>query len=120
SYRQQMGHAWLGFSEEQTTGSLGEAGFGSIRIVPLPPDAKSKGPALFVATAKRQELIFVMKSKEHIGEAHGNSPRHTSSVRGGKSGRTRAVQGEGSLAGGIRPQGDPIGRAGNAGADGAA
>src|SRR6266550_7876659 len=70
SYRQQMGHAWLGFSKEQTTGSLGEAGLGSIRIVPLPPDAKSKGPALFVATAKRQELIFVMKSKEHIGEAH--------------------------------------------------
>jgi ArsR family transcriptional regulator len=51
SYRQQMGHAWLGFSEEHMTRLLGDAGFESIRIVALPPDAKTKGPALFVATA---------------------------------------------------------------------
>src|SRR5258706_5998494 len=51
NYRQQMGHAWLGFSEEHTTRLLGDAGFESITIVALPPDAKSKGPALFVATA---------------------------------------------------------------------
>src|SRR5215510_9562892 len=51
-YRQQMGHAWLGFSEEHATRLLGEAGFESIRIVALPPDAKAKGPTLFVATAQ--------------------------------------------------------------------
>ena len=53
SYRQQMGHVWLGFSEEHTRRILGESGFDGVRIVPLSPDAKSKGPGLFVATAKR-------------------------------------------------------------------
>ena len=53
SYRQQMGHAWLGFSEEHVRRILDESGFGDARIVPLSPDPKSKGPGLFVATAKR-------------------------------------------------------------------
>jgi ArsR family transcriptional regulator len=51
SYRQQMGHVWLGFSSEHLERLLGESGFDTIRIVPMTPDAKSKGPALFVATA---------------------------------------------------------------------
>jgi len=51
-YRQHMGHAWLGFSEEHTTRLFSDAGFESIRIVALPPDARSKGPALFVATGQ--------------------------------------------------------------------
>jgi hypothetical protein len=49
-----MGHAWLGFGEDHTTRLLGDAGFESIRIVMLPPDAKAKGPALFVATGVRE------------------------------------------------------------------
>jgi ArsR family transcriptional regulator len=53
SYRQQMGHVWLGFSEEHVRRILTDAGFAEIRIVSLPPDARSKGPALFVATARR-------------------------------------------------------------------
>ena len=53
SYRQQMGHAWLGFSDEHVRRILDESGFGDVRIVPLSPDPKSKGPGLFVATAKR-------------------------------------------------------------------
>ena len=61
SYRQQMGHAWLGFSESQTTRLLADAGFASIRIVALPPDAKTKGPALFVATAQ----TLSRKPEEH-------------------------------------------------------
>jgi ArsR family transcriptional regulator len=52
NYRQQMGHAWLGFSEEHAGRLLADAGFESIRMVALPPDAKTKGPALFVATAQ--------------------------------------------------------------------
>src|SRR5438093_7735805 len=48
SYRQQMGHVWLGFSEDQMTRLLIDAGFGRIRIVPLAPDARAKGPGLFV------------------------------------------------------------------------
>jgi ArsR family transcriptional regulator len=54
SYRQQMGHVWLGFSEEQLKRFLEEGRFGDVRVIPLPPDPKSKGPGLFVATAKRR------------------------------------------------------------------
>ena len=52
-YRQQMGHAWLGFSADHMARLLGDAGFASVRIVALPADAKTKGPALFVATADK-------------------------------------------------------------------
>ena len=53
SYRQQMGHAWLGFSEEHVRRILTESGFEDIRTVPLSPDARSKGPGLFVGTARK-------------------------------------------------------------------
>ena len=54
SYRQQMGHVWLGFSDEHVRRILDESGFGDVRIVPLSPDPKSKGPGLFVATARKK------------------------------------------------------------------
>ncbi len=54
SYRQQMGHVWLGFSDEHVRRLLTEAGFGRIRIVALPPDTRVKGPALFVATGEKE------------------------------------------------------------------
>jgi len=53
SYRQQMGHVWLGFSDEHLRRILDESGFADVRIVPLSPDPKSKGPGLFVATARK-------------------------------------------------------------------
>jgi ArsR family transcriptional regulator len=49
-YRQQMGHVWLGFSEDQMRRLLAAAGFENVRTVPLPADADAKGPALFVTT----------------------------------------------------------------------
>jgi ubiquinone/menaquinone biosynthesis C-methylase UbiE/DNA-binding transcriptional ArsR family regulator len=52
-YRQQMGHVWLGFSGDQLEGLLREAGFSGITIVPLATATDAKGPALFVARAKR-------------------------------------------------------------------
>lgn len=52
-YRQQMGHVWLGFSDDHTRRLLSEAGFVAARVVALPPDARAKGPALFVATSVR-------------------------------------------------------------------
>jgi ArsR family transcriptional regulator len=54
SYRQQMGHVWLGFGDEHVQRLLTGTGFKDVRIVSLPPDAKAKGPGLFVATAKKQ------------------------------------------------------------------
>ncbi len=52
-YRQQMGHVWLGFDAEHMTRWLTDAGFSNPRLVALPPDARAKGPGLFVATARR-------------------------------------------------------------------
>ena len=52
-YKQQMGHVWLGFGDDQLRRLLGAAGFADIRIVPLPSDPSAKGPALFVASALR-------------------------------------------------------------------
>jgi ArsR family transcriptional regulator len=54
SYRLQMGHVWLGFSDEHVGRLLADAGFGQTRIVPLAPDARAKGPGLFVATGSRK------------------------------------------------------------------
>jgi len=52
-YRQTMGHVWLGISEKQMHQWLREAQFETLRWQPLPPDSKTKGPGLFVATARR-------------------------------------------------------------------
>jgi ArsR family transcriptional regulator len=52
-YKQQMGHVWLGFGDDQLRRLLGGAGFDDIRIVPLPVDPGAKGPALFVASATK-------------------------------------------------------------------
>ena len=49
-YRQQMGHIWLGFGNDHMRKLLSGARLKTTRIVPLPPDPESKGPALFVAT----------------------------------------------------------------------
>jgi ArsR family transcriptional regulator len=52
-YRQQMGHVWLGFSEEQIRRFSTGAGFRDVRVIPLPPDREAKGPSLFAASAVR-------------------------------------------------------------------
>jgi ArsR family transcriptional regulator len=52
-YRQTMGHVWLGISEKQMSQWLHAAGFKSVRSQPLPPESKTKGPSLFVVTARR-------------------------------------------------------------------
>jgi len=52
-YKQQMGHVWLGFGDDQIRRLLGAAGFTGPRVVSLPTDPDAKGPALFVASATR-------------------------------------------------------------------
>jgi ArsR family transcriptional regulator len=54
-YRQQMGHVWLGFADGHVAGMLSDSGFEQVRVVPLPPDPKAKGPGLFVATGRRMQ-----------------------------------------------------------------
>jgi len=53
-YKQQMGHVWLGFGEDQLRRLFDAAGLTDFRSVPLPVDANAKGPALFVASASRK------------------------------------------------------------------
>lgn len=53
-YRQQMGHVWLGFSDEQMRRFLAQAGFAHARVENLPEDPGARGPGLFVATGRRK------------------------------------------------------------------
>jgi len=48
-YRQDMGHSWLGFSEDQLRRWWEAAGFVDGRVHALPPDPEAKGPSLFAA-----------------------------------------------------------------------
>ena len=52
-YRQQMGHVWMGFSAEHVGRLLAEQGMTNVHVVPMSPDAKAKGPGLFVATSTK-------------------------------------------------------------------
>jgi ubiquinone/menaquinone biosynthesis C-methylase UbiE/DNA-binding transcriptional ArsR family regulator len=54
-YRQQMGHVWLGFSEEQIRRLIGHAGFSSVRVHALPAVTEARGPGLFAATGEKGE-----------------------------------------------------------------
>ena len=54
TYRQQMGHVWLGFPEEEMDRLLTAAGFDNVRVRALPSDAAAQGPALFAAAARRR------------------------------------------------------------------
>ncbi len=89
NYRQQMGHVWLGFSDEHVRRMLQGAGFDHIRIVSLPPDAKAKGPGLFVATARRRRPGLVRPRRRSAGprtrptgdrREHGNCDREDAPV----------------------------------------
>lgn len=48
-YRETMGHAHLGFSEDRVREMYAEAGFKRPSVSPLPADPRAQGPGLFVA-----------------------------------------------------------------------
>ena len=52
-YRQQMGHVWLGFSEEHMRRLLASAGFEAVKLLAMPPITEARGPALFAAAAAK-------------------------------------------------------------------
>jgi hypothetical protein len=64
-----MGHLWQGFSREQLAAWLEDAGFSSVRYVPLTPDPAAKGPALFAATAR----VATVGGKREAGSDGGTS-----------------------------------------------
>lgn len=51
-YRRTMGHVHLGFSREAISEQLKDAGFGTVRVHELPTSTDSRGPGLFVASAR--------------------------------------------------------------------
>ena len=55
SFRDEMGHVWLGFSPDSLGALLEEIGFGGVRVAPLPPDPEAEGPRLFALRAIRTE-----------------------------------------------------------------
>lgn len=69
-YRQQMGHVWLGFSSDQITRRLSQAGLVDAMYKALPPDPEGKGPGLFVVRARRparvDESAVTVKSQDPI------------------------------------------------------
>lgn len=54
-YRQQMGHVWLGFTQEQIAQWAEEGGLEAPRYRALPADPTAKGPTLFAASARKPE-----------------------------------------------------------------
>jgi ubiquinone/menaquinone biosynthesis C-methylase UbiE len=63
-YRQQMGHVWLGFSETQIARYVTAAGLSDLRVVPLGPEPKAKGPDLFTAVAVRSRTASRLSSPD--------------------------------------------------------
>ena len=55
SFREKMGHVWLGFAPETLGTLLEDVGFGSVRIAPLPADPGALGPRLFALRAIRTD-----------------------------------------------------------------
>jgi ArsR family transcriptional regulator len=58
-YRQQMGHVWLGFSDEHMRRPLDQAGFAGAHLARLAPATEAKGPTLFTATARKPADVAV-------------------------------------------------------------
>lgn len=53
-YRQEMGHVWLGFAEQEIGRWAEPAGLAAVRWTPLPAEPDAKGPTLFAATLRRR------------------------------------------------------------------
>jgi ArsR family transcriptional regulator len=52
-FRRQMGQVHAGFAPQYIQRQLRQARFGDVLVQPLPPEPCAKGPALFLATARR-------------------------------------------------------------------
>ncbi len=65
-YQQSMGHVWLGFDRRQIGRWLDESGFTGTRLLPLPIDPNAKGPALFAATAMKEETPGRRGAGKHL------------------------------------------------------
>ena len=55
-YKHQMGHVWLGFSEEKMKKHFAAAGLESASFRPVAHETGAKGPALFTATVRKNAI----------------------------------------------------------------
>jgi len=55
SFRDEMGHVWLGFDPHALRALLEEVGFGAVHVSPLPADPEAAGPRLFLIRAIRTD-----------------------------------------------------------------
>jgi ArsR family transcriptional regulator len=53
-YQEQMGHVWMGFSEQQLHELARPAGLELAAFAPLPVDVAARGPGLFAARARKR------------------------------------------------------------------
>lgn len=53
-YREELGHSWLGFSQDQIRGWMNETHWTMGRFQSLPPEPEAKGTGLFVATGIKE------------------------------------------------------------------
>ncbi|MEM8962226.1 MAG: metalloregulator ArsR/SmtB family transcription factor [Acidobacteriota bacterium] len=82
SYRQDMGHVWLGFDPSDLDRLFSTGGFATHAVRTLPADPAARGPALFVATAttpstrdsRTQTTPAVLTANERTATSEGVSP----------------------------------------------
>ena len=55
SFRDEMGHVWLGFAPNALRALLEEVGFGAVHVSSLPADPEAAGPRLFLIRAIRTD-----------------------------------------------------------------
>ena len=56
-YRQQMGHVWLGFSDDQMRKLIQAADLDVVRIAQQPASTDARGPALFAAVGQKGGVV---------------------------------------------------------------
>ena len=69
-YRQQMGHVWLGFADDQVRRLFTHAGFHQVRVTPVSTSARARGPALFAASATAEAAAVTPQQQSEHRETH--------------------------------------------------
>jgi ArsR family transcriptional regulator len=65
-YKHQMGHVWLGFSEEKMRKHITAAGLEPVSFHPVAHETGAKGPALFTATVRKNATESVHLPTQHM------------------------------------------------------
>ncbi len=65
-YKHQMGHVWLGFSEEKMTDHITAAGLEPASFYPVAHETGAKGPALFTVTVRKNAIETVLPPAQRL------------------------------------------------------